>query len=382
MNPTTCNLKGAQKLFFIQLAQASSCCRSYPEPLPENMSVLLQRWDEEHTQLSQGVPVQNCSVCWKDEAQGRTSFRQQNGHKKYNAIELWINNSCNQMCSYCSPKFSSTWEQSIIDHGPFENISSTAKTNLILPVSNPAQAQWIENIQKYLQEQPPNSVSLKLLGGEPLMQLRNLQQLVELAGDSIRQLEINTNLNPPNNRFLEWLLEHAPNHKLRFVVSLDATPEYNHIPRAGFDASKFEYNLQLLLDKNIQFTIMSVISILSIFDLPNFLKWAKPYSIIFNKLNNPDCLDPGLLPGHILDKIKNQFEQEPPGVFLELYNKPQTTVDLKLFEQYNYLYQYFSRVGVRPEEVNNAVFQEYWDWLTHKVNNENRNRIRSSPRVW
>jgi organic radical activating enzyme len=330
------------------------------------MPELLQHWKEESKELDRGTKIQSCSACWKDEAQGRTSFRQQHGHKNDNVVELWLNNSCNHMCSYCSPKFSSTWQQSIVDHGPFLNISRTAKNNLALPTEAVEQDQWIDYIKEYLLTQPTGSVDLKLLGGEPLMQLRNLQKLVELAGDSINQLEINTNLNPPNNRFLNWLLDTVPAHKLKFSVSLDATPEYNHVPRAGFDPDKFKTNFKLLLDKNINFHLISVVSVLSVFDLPNFLKWSKPYQVIFNKINNPDCLDPILLPKHILDQISSQFEQDSPSVFQELYKSPQIKVDLKLFEQYNYLCQYFLRTNIDPTQISNRVFQQYWNWLIER----------------
>lgn len=367
-NQTQCNLKGSQKLFFIQLDQAASCCRSYAEPLPSDMTVLLNRWQQEHNQLAQGVAIPNCSVCWKDQSQGRKSYRQQHGHQDHNAVELWINNACNQMCSYCSPKFSSTWQQNIIDHGPFQRISGTAKANQALLKENPNQQQWLYNIREYLRSQPPESIDLKLLGGEPLMQFRNLQQLIEMAGDSIRQLEINTNLNPPSNRFLLWLLDTVPNHKLKFDISLDATPGYNHVPRAGFDSSKFLDNLQLLVSKNIKFGFVSVISVLSVFDLPNFLNWSQPYRVEFSKINNPDCLDPIWLPLEILDQINQQFEQTPPTIFHELYNKPQSMIDLKLFEQYNYLCQYFSRSGTDIMKIENALFQQYWNWLEKKQN--------------
>ena len=366
---TQCNLKGSQKSFFIQMNQAASCCRSYPEPLPANMSLLLKRWQTEHDQLTQGIAVENCASCWKDQNQGRTSYRQQHGHQKaLNKVEIWLNNSCNQMCSYCSPKFSSTWQQSIQDHGFFENISSTAKSNLALPPTPSVadQDQWIENIREYLQCQPPESVNLKLLGGEPLMQFRSLQKLISLAGNSINQLTINTNLNPPNTRFLSWLLNTVPRHKLAFHISLDATPAYNHVPRAGFDRDRFESNLKLLIDKNIKFGFLAVVSVLSVFDLPAFVKWSRPGQVNFFKINNPDCLDAVWLPEHILDQIKNQFEQEPPVIFQGLYSKPQSLIDLKLFEQYNYLRQYFFRTGIDTKQIDNPVFQQYWNWLEER----------------
>jgi len=38
-------------------------------------------------------------------------------------------------------------------------------------------------------------------------------------------------------------------------------------------------------------------------------------------------------------------------------------VDIKLFEQYNYLKQYFARTGT---EVTNTVFATYWTWLEER----------------
>jgi hypothetical protein len=167
----------------------------------------------------------------------------------------------------------------------------------------------------------------------------------------------------------------VPTHKLRLNISLDATPEYNHVPRAGFDADRFESNLKLLIDKNIDFYLLSTVSILSVFDMPKFIQWSGPYRVEFNKINNPDCLDPVLLPEHILNQVRDQFEQEPPMIFQELYKKPQFPIDLKLYEQYNYLCQYFSRTGLDPTQIDNSVFQQYWTWLT-EIQNENRNSIR------
>jgi organic radical activating enzyme len=366
INQTQCNLKGNHKVFFLQLDQASSCCRSYPELLPANLPTLLYQWQLEHDQLSQGIPVQNCSVCWKDQAHNHISYRQKNGHNKTNTIELSVDNSCNQMCSYCSPKFSSTWARNMIVNGPFENVSCSFKDNLALTPQMTDQSIWLEEIKDYLQDQPPNSVVLSLLGGEPLMQYKNLQTLIDLCKDSVAQLSITTNLNPPHSRFLHWILENLPQHKLMFDISLDSTPAYNHVPRAGFNRKRFESNFQLLQDKNIPFRILSVVSVLGIFDLPKFVNWSKSYQVIFNKINNPDCLDPVLLPNHILDQIADQFVQKPPDFFQELYKKPSHTLDLKLFEQYNYLCQYFLRTDIDPVKIENSVFQQYWKWLIEK----------------
>lgn len=360
----SCKLKGSQKLFFLQLGQAASCCKSYLQPLPTVVDDLLLHWQNQSRQLDDGVPVDDCSVCWRQEQQGLTSHRLTHGHADSNAIELYLDNTCNQMCSYCSPKFSSEWENSIAKQGQFKNISSSAKQNLSLPTKHSVD-RWLDYLQSYISQQQPNSVSLKVLGGEPLMQIRSLQKLIEMNSQQIKQLAINTNLNPPNSKFLDWLLESVPAAKLHFDLSLDATPEYNHVPRAGFDAKKFEDNLHKIQQSGVSYRFNSVISVLSVFDLPNYVRWIEPYTVNFFKVNNPDCLDPKWLPKWVLEQIAGQFSNHPL-VFSELLTLEQSLIDIKLIEQYNYLTQYFSRTDTDPTTVDNAVFQQYWLWLKNK----------------
>ena len=365
-----CGRKGTQKSFFLNQGQAASCCNSYPESLPPTLDNLLQRWQQEKQQLIDGTAITNCETCWKHESAGLKSYRDNYGMITTNDIELWLSNACNQMCSYCSPKFSSTWQDNVERHGLFTKVSATARANQNIPIKSDIDTDyWINQITDYIKLQPADSVNLKLLGGEPLMQFKNLEKIISVAGNGVRKLIINTNLNPPNNKFLSMLLDTMPIHKLEFVVSLDSTPEYNHVPRAGFDQAKFESNLILLQDYQVKFSFSSVVSVLSVFDLPNFIAWSKShqYYVEFSKINTPDCLDPIWLPSHILDQIAQEFgDVDQPEIFKELHQNPQKMVDLKSFEQYNYLSQYFSRTGIVPADINNVIFQEYWSWISKK----------------
>lgn len=365
-----CGRKGTQKSFFLNQGQAASCCRSYPEALPSTLDNLLQHWQQEKQQLADGVAITNCETCWKHESAGLNSYREKYGMITTNDVEIWLSNACNQMCSYCSPKFSSTWQDSIEHHGLFTKISATAQANQAIPIKPDIDSDyWIDQITDYIKSQPADSVNIKLLGGEPLMQLKNLEKIISVAGNSVRKLLINTNLNPPNSKFLSMLLDTAPAHKLEFVVSLDATPKYNHVPRAGFDQAKFETNLELLQRHQVKFKFSSVVSVLSVFDLPNFIVWinSNQYFMNFMKINAPDCLDPIWLPSRIVDQIAQEFGSvDHPEIFRELHQNPQKSVDLKSFEQYNYLSQYFSRTGIVPADINNIIFQEYWSWISKK----------------
>ena len=111
----------------------------------------------------------------------------------------------------------------------------------------------------------------------------------------------------------------------------------------------------------------SVISVTSIFDIANFCKFLDQtgYSTSFDQLNNPDCLDPIYLPWEFKQRILNT-RVELPNLVKEILTTQTKSVDLKLFEQYNYLKQYFGRTKIDPTATPNALFNEYWTWLSNK----------------
>ena len=367
----SCHLKGQQKMFYFQNSLASSCCKSHPVKLENNKTLdyYIDLWQQEKQQLQQGVEIASCEHCWISERRGITSFRQT--HQKGPDIELYFDNLFNHMCSYCSPKLSSVWEESVRTHGVFNNISKTSITNQIMPQHEPVDVDhWLTQIQNHINQLPDNSVNVKICGGEPLMQVKNLQKFLELDNKKIKRLSINTNLNPPSNRFLIWILENFPKDKLHFLVSLDATVNFNSVSRAGFDQDRFMTNLGLLDTHNIDFSFTAVTSALTIFDVDNFNCWIEnnQYQIVYNQVFNPDCLDPGYLPDEFKQKIIDTG-RNLPELAKQILASPTASsgmVDLKLFEQYNYLSQYFSRTGIDPNKTNNQLFTEYWNWLSNK----------------
>jgi sulfatase maturation enzyme AslB (radical SAM superfamily) len=372
MNSKFCSLKHYQKVFTLHLNTAASCCRAYPEPLTDGQSIheKIIQWKNESELLTQGIEIPGCDSCWNDEKQNKLSRRQQEGStpRTGSRVEILLSNLCNQMCSYCSPRYSSVWEDSIVKHGFFNHVSNTVNANLTLPDKVDASQDRLSEIYEHIQTCEDNSVSLALLGGEPLMQIQNLQTLLSFSQPKIKNLSIVTNLNPPKNKFLKWLVNNFPQDKLRITVSLDATPEFNHVSRAGFDHARFLENLKLLEDHQIDFNFSSTISAISIFDLPNFLSWIDEhqYSVHFHLLNNPDCLNPEVVPLSVRQEILKNIKTNVPLRVDQILNHSQQQVDLKLFEQYNYLMQYFNRVSIDPTKTNNTLFNNYWQWLTKK----------------
>lgn len=370
--PKPCNILGTQQHFDLHLNQVLSCCRAHPLQLDSTKSLNDYNviWNERKQKLLQGIEITECNYCWKAEHQGKTSFRMQASPELVKEIDISLSSLCNQMCSYCSPKYSSVWNDSIINQGMFTGISASAKNNLTpLDPKSVDSEYWLDQIQKNINHAADDSIILNLLGGEPLMQVNGLKKLLQFDYKKIKKLKITTNFNPPNNKFLHWVIETAPLEKLLFYISLDSTPDYNHIPRAGFKSEKFIENLELIKQHNIQYIIKAHLSVLSIFNIKNFLNWLTLTNSTaeFANLNNPECLYPGVVPAEFRKKIYSELSDctVPPLIKEVLLNETEE-VDIKLFEQYNYLNQYLTRTNIDPLQIDNTLFIEYWIWLTDR----------------
>lgn len=363
----SCSLKTQEKSFLLNQGQASACCKSYPVKFDKNLKHILELWDKESQELDQGIEIPACNHCWADEKQGRPS-RRQTLNADTQKIDIYISNLCNHMCSYCSPKFSSVWEESIKEHGAFINISKTAKLNLESITPSSIIDDNFAEVVEYINSCPDDSIVLSLLGGEPLMQHHSLDRILNVNQTKIRQLVINTNLNPPSNKFLVRLIEKFnQQNKLLLHVSLDSTPGFNHLPRAGFDVATFESNLLLLKENNVNFDFMSVVSALSVFDLHNFLPWVKEYKVHheLNALSNPRALHVRYLPYNIRQEIKllNKDSGLPGHLIWDLdADDPPKPLQ---FEQYNYVAQYFDRTKIDPARIGNSIFTKWWTELNH-----------------
>jgi hypothetical protein len=111
-----------------------------------------------------------------------------------------------------------------------------------------------------------------------------------------------------------------------------------------------------------------VISVLSIFDLDNFLSWIRQQGNIKTNwitLRNPECLDPAHVPDVWRHEIlKNIKDKNSSNIVEEILSSPQANNKVRLIEQHSYLSQYFQRNNLNPDQCSNRLFQEYWAWLT------------------
>jgi organic radical activating enzyme len=147
---------------------------------------------QQRKQMLAGTRPAECSYCWTMEDNGKLSDRHYRSGEPWAAkdfgtivnaewdaditpsyVEVNFNNACNLACSYCSPQFSSTWQQETDRHGAYptstphnapEHFAGDRKP---IPVRehNP----YVEAFWAWWPTLYPELEHFRMTGGEPLL---------------------------------------------------------------------------------------------------------------------------------------------------------------------------------------------------------------------
>ena len=147
---------------------------------------------EQRKLMLNGERPSECSYCWTMEDNGKLSDRHYRSGESWAAkdfgkivsaewdddivpsyVEVNFNHACNLACSYCSPQFSSTWQQEMDQHGAYptstrhNDPSHFVGRNRPIPVRehNP----YVEAFWTWWPTLYPELEHFRMTGGEPLL---------------------------------------------------------------------------------------------------------------------------------------------------------------------------------------------------------------------
>lgn len=283
---TACALKWAFNTFYTYSGEASSCHRVKEEPISlENFETEINNTpaviNDRRRMRSGEWPEagRGCEYCKKIEDSGGTSDRlatsiypwlsevnmESDNHFPL-LSEVYLSNTCDLKCVYCTPELSSKINSELIKYGadttgqfPFKKVDTQdAYTEKYLS--------WVDKNYSSLRR-------LQILGGEPLLQ-KEFWRLIKKASTKANPelvISINTNLNADLNTVVE-LVEIAKTmvknrHIKRFdiVCSLDCWGEQAEFVRYGLKLERWQQNFEYLLkQKWIYISVLHVVSSLTI----------------------------------------------------------------------------------------------------------------------
>jgi radical SAM protein with 4Fe4S-binding SPASM domain len=206
-----------------------------------------------------GLPdSHNCKTCIHDDAtSGLAALRQHylnyypNIYKetRFKNIDIRWNNSCNLGCVYCSPTFSSTWQNRL-------NIEPVS------PVKN-----YQDKVLEFIISKVDELEEIMLVGGEPMLMKQNQKLFKKISKDA--KISIITNLSYDLEKLpsITDLLDRPANNTI-WSVSLENTGQQFEYVRNGASWDQVEKNLKFL-NKHWPNTssVLMVYSVLSAFNI-------------------------------------------------------------------------------------------------------------------
>lgn len=336
ISPSFCVAKWHQLTLHLELGAAHACHHAEAYKLIPLEPPTAWHNGEERLELRaamlRGERVKECEYCWRAERKGLLSDRvlksitvwAQNEVEKIltsgnsknftpKEIEVSFGSLCNFKCVYCSPRVSSSIREEETKFGPLYLIPGAGKD--FLPEASPAKEQFIAKFWDWFPQIKDELKSIRITGGEPLLQ-KELYQLLDLIlSQKNPQLSvaINSNLGVPEKywqKFLDYLDKMAAaNLSMDLHASIDTWGASAEYLRHGLNLKMFSDRIQQLSQKqNLNINFMTTVSRLSIYETGKLWRWQESFinprpKTNFTFLREPNFLSCDYLLGPEREKL-------------------------------------------------------------------------------
>jgi hypothetical protein len=324
ISPSMCLAKWKQVSLHLATGLNNSC---YHPPLHEIQIKDIQRSPsglhntahkkEQRKLMLNGERPSECGYCWAMEDNGKLSDRHYRSGESWAAkdfgkivsgewnddvipsyVEVNFNHACNLACSYCSPQFSSTWQQEVERHGgyPTSTIHNDPDhfrgRNRPIPVRdhNP----YVEAFWSWWPTLYPELEHFRMTGGEPLLDKNTYRVFDYVLANPKPDLHLNVTSNfsvdeKSWQRYKGYVKELCEGEKIEHFmqfISLDSFGPQAEYIRHGLD-------FDLLWDRVNQFlteipgrnsvTFIVTMNNLSVTGLPNLFAGILGLRKIYSK---------------------------------------------------------------------------------------------------
>jgi len=365
--------------------EAALCCKSqHPVSLFDEGA--LEKVQED---LENGIRNKHCTICWLHEANGLDSWRLQGNVSRIaeKSIEVYLDNTCDQKCIYCSAKYSSQWAQEI---NYAKGTDKDFLTNILNDETFVAtqKKNHIDIILKKIAEVGEQSRDyhfhqIILLGGEPLISPHVKKDVInDIVGafysktESTRKLKIMvvTNGNSPDvviDRAIKSMKENMEKYEnLKFTInlSMESTGEISEFVRYGVVWQQFIKNYEKYLENDLEVGFSMTMNSVSFLDTPNFMRqmieiaknskgWRKRTFFRLNVAQYPKFLSIATLPEkyrYIFDECKNIISENKEFILDDLFIG-------SFFKEIYFAEKLFGKEHDKTLQVRNA--RQYFDYL-------------------
>ena len=263
-----------------------------------------------------------CSYCWTQEDMGNLSDRhyrsgepwaaesydeiiESTGDENVNPtyVEVNFNHVCNLRCSYCSPQFSSSWQQEIDRFGgyPTSTVHNDPShfTGRRRPIPVRSHNPYVEAFWEWWPELYPRLKHFRMTGGEPLLDKNTYKvfdYVLALPKPDLH-LDVTSNFSVDDvifSRYIDYvkkICDTQIEHFMQYVSIDSGDPDHAEYIRGGLDYRKLWKNVYLYLNEVTQrnsLTFIITMNNLSVLGLQRKLEWIlslrSQYSETYQKI--------------------------------------------------------------------------------------------------
>lgn len=408
VGPGFCAMKWLHQTLYLHTGDNHSCYHPRPHHIPldeiaKDPSALHNtQWKKEQrkTMLEGGRPDE-CYYCWniEDLPGEHISDRMIHSSSDFAAphieklaelpwdapinpryLEVSFGNNCNYRCGYCSPQASTLWMEEIKKFGNHDLTYNQYGIEFLKTGTyygpkdeNP----YIEAFWKWWPSLRNDLHTLRITGGEPLMNKGAMQFFDLLEQEPAPQLEITLNSNlgvsfaKVDNLIerVQSLLAQKKIRKFSFFTSIEGWGPQAEYMRTGMDCAHWERNMKAVMKTGATINLMCTFNVLCVATFRKFLEkvieWRKEFGKEAVSFDTPYLKEPPhwmikiLTPDFIPYMDANlQFIQDNPDYF--------TGVE---YEKFKRVTNYMKEHELTPEHIR-AGRRDFFSFF-----NENDNRL-------
>ena len=377
-----CAMKWLHETLYLHTGDNHSCYHPRPQHIPLNeikadpSALHNTSWKkQQRKKMLEGERPEECYYCWNiEDLEGdQISDRMihsasdwaepeienlakkhwlENVNPKY--LEVSFGNGCNYRCGYCCPQASTMWMDEIKKHGNYDLTYNQYGTEFLdngryyAPKDeNP----YIEAFWKWWPDLRNDLHTLRITGGEPLMNPGAMQFFDLLEKEPAPQLEIslNSNLGVTTAKIdrlfdrIQSLLDQKKIRKFSLFTSIEGWGSQAEYMRTGLKCEHWERNFTQAIERGFKVNIMCTFNVLCVATFQNFLNrvmhWRKIYGKESLAFDTPYLKEP---PHWMLNILPTSFNKHMDQhlTFMNSNKDSFTSVEIaKMQRVRDYMYQ-------------------------------------------
>lgn len=314
ISPTFCASKWYDAVIFLNEGRTKSCHHTPDHSINQveikfDPSALHNTTEkkEQRAKMLAGERPQECRYCWNIEdaihASGATdtcadripytgrfsdaditkaASEESGWNSPLRTLEVSFDRTCNFACSYCSPRFSTTWGKDIKKHGGYilqehseyygQDGSELAEPYGKYNKDNP----YLEAFWKWWPELSQTLSQFRITGGEPTMSASFWKLADMIKKDGVREdmlISVNSNLGSKESLIDDFIEFTHTVPRFSLFTSCEAHGAQAEYLRDGLDYEYWFRNLRRMMEEGSveQVTIMTTITAPALFSFTDFL---------------------------------------------------------------------------------------------------------------